>query len=263
MSGWLGSMIDNIAQDVRQDKAMRWDWFQDIRHRKWGKRDRDLTFAREDSRIQRLVADAQAAGVHPLFALGAQLGGVSSGMIMPGGSSAGQSGSAGGGGGPPDRMDIETHQAALEESRARTELLKAQTMDFVAQSQAASQNSRAVQGANSQQDLVKLTPDVQVRARSSMQGQTAGSHPAYRQYVVTDSGLVMDLPYSEEGPSEALENVPLYLWPLIIQHNRAKYGDDWGTRFYQEFVLDRPPIFKPEASRPRPRRFSKWGALRP
>lgn len=262
MTSWIGGMIDNIAQDARQTKSMQYDQLSWIRNRKASKRDRDLIFQREDTAIQRRVADAEAAGVHPLFALGASVG-TSPVMAIGGGSSAGQSQGGGSGMDIPDRMAIESHRAGLEESAARVRLYDAQAADFVAQAAKASRIGRDLQNANVQQDKVKLMADQMTSAQSRDPSVSAGrQHPAYREYVITPYGLKMDLPYSEEGPSEALENVPFYLWPLIIQHNRAKYGDDWGTRFYQEFVLGRSPSYRPESRRPGPLQGGSYDAYK-
>lgn len=243
MAGWLGDMIANIAQDARQTKAVQYDMWTRNKERDYFTADRALNFGREDTAIQRRVADAQAAGVHPLFALGASVGGQGA-YFVSGGSSAAQS-PGGAGMDIPSAMDIEAHNAAMRESGARADM-------YTAQAAEASARARQAQSANVQQDHVKLVADQMTSSQSTDPSVSAGrDHPAYREYVVTQYGLKMDLPYSEEGPSEALENVPFYLWPAIINHNRAKYGDDWGTRFYQEFVLGRAPKYRPESMRPK------------
>lgn len=251
MTSWIGGMIDNIAQDARQTKSVQFDMWKSNKERDYFTSDRGANWLREDTAIARRVADARAAGVHPLFALGAQIQPSPAQYIPAGG------GISGGGGGAsmdiPDAMSVETHRAALGESAARTRLMNAQADDLVAQSAKASQEARDRQNANVQQDKIKLMADQMTSAQSRDPSVSAGrDHPAYREYVVTQWGLKMDLPYSEEGPSEALENVPFYLWPAIVQHNRAKYGDDWGTRFYQEFVLGKAPIYRPYPKRSAP-----------
>lgn len=233
------------------DARMRGKW------RKWFKRDRAANWAREDSEIERRVRDAKRAGVHPLFALGASVSSSPAYQMGDGGTNfdAGGIGRslarvASGRQQEDDAMSRETHEAALEESRARARMYNSQADDFTAQALAASGQARMTQNANVQQDLWKVQPDAMTSAQSRDPSVSAGrAHPAFREYIVSKSGLSMDLPYSDEGPGEALENVPFYLWPLLIQHNRAKYGDDWGTRFFQEMVMDRSPKYR-DASKP-------------
>lgn len=154
---WLGSMIDNIAQDARQTKAVQYDQLSWIRNRKTFKRDRDVNFAREDSAIQRRVEDARKAGVHPLFALGGAVGS-SPAFFMGGGSTAAQSSGGGTGGGPPDAMEVETHKAAMRESSARAAVYEkqAEREDFALQAEKASLAARLVQRSNVNQDVIKV-----------------------------------------------------------------------------------------------------------
>ncbi len=92
------------------------------------KRQRERQYAREDTSIQRRVADARAAGVHPLFALGASL---------PGGSAVQSTGSAAGDAiqsltraiprkGKATGLSLVDH-AAIAESEARTRSSDAST----------------------------------------------------------------------------------------------------------------------------------------
>lgn len=214
------------------------------RARRAFKRDRDVAFGREDTRLQRLVADALAAGIHPLFALGA---GAPANVPMQMDSGA-TNFDASAFGRSLNRLaaqrEAEVHEQTLAESRAREYKAYAEG-DFALSHAIDSFNKRGEQAALVQQDQVKGVPDEMISSKSSDPSSGAGSdHPAFRTYVITQWGLKMDLPYTQEGPGEAMENIALWQWPFIIQHNRSKYGDDWGTRFFREFVNGDAPKFR-------------------
>jgi len=255
MSGeWMSGMFQMIGDSIESNKNLHFQRASQLQDRAHFKRDRDVAFAREDSAIQRRIADARAAGVHPLYALGAS--GLSSPTFQMSPQTALRSTEDLGSsmGKMFDKQSAETHAAALRESKARAGLMEAQANDITQSQLKNSQAARGAQAANVQQDLIKLTPDQMASAQSRDPSVSAGrDHPAYREYTVTKWGLKMDLPYSEEGPSESLENVPFWMWPALVQHNRAKYGDDWGTRFMQEFVFGKAPQYVPESSRRKPR----------
>jgi len=168
----MGEMFQMIGESVQNNKNITFQQMQNVQNRKhfkrdraaqWGREDqlRQEMYGREDSRFQRLISDAEAAGVHPLFAMGAAGGGgasmSSSPMIYAGGQA------------PQSRVDMssvgrmfearerkETHVQALAESRARQKLLEAQTMDVVQKMEEDSNAARVRQRANVNQDIVKV-----------------------------------------------------------------------------------------------------------
>lgn len=180
---WLDSMIDNIAQDARQTKAVQYDQLSWIRNRKVFKRDRDVNFAREDSAIQRRIADARSAGVHPLFALGGSVQS-SPAFFMGGGSTAAQSPGGGGGGGIPDAMEVEAHKAAMRESAARAAVYEkqAEREDFALSAERASALARAKQASNSQQDVLLLPPGPPVSQQNFNVGPSANAQRVQDEY---------------------------------------------------------------------------------
>lgn len=113
--------------------------------------------------IQWRVADAKAAGVHPLFALGASIGS----PVYPSGGNSSQvaadvaSGVSYGFGAPQratqQKMATETHGAALTESASRTKSnLASAARDEAAALELQSRMARNIQRANAIQDKVGL-----------------------------------------------------------------------------------------------------------
>lgn len=86
---------------------------------------------------------------------------------------------------------------------------------------------------------IKPKPDEVLSARPGMPQTTAGRHPSLTEYTVAP-GFQMMLPQSNEGPGEALENVPLMLWPSLIAANSRAYGKGWTEKFFR-FILGQDP----------------------
>lgn len=224
--------------------------------------------------IQWKVQDARAAGLHPLYAIGAA------------GASASPSFAAASGAEFTSRMGQNLSRAAsaamTQEDKAlnnaRLKVLESEAdKNFALASAARSEEQRAwlqqwqsrplnLDGGGIKADpfwalsadsrihrpqsngsrmgdgmpppgQIKGKPDEVISAKVGAPQATAGTHPAWREYQVTP-GFTMQLPYSEEGPGEALENVPFYLWPSVIGYNAKHYGKDWGERFVR-FILGR------------------------
>lgn len=75
-------------------------------------------------------------------------------------------------------------------------------------------------------DRRKVEPNPTFSRDSNFPSTGAGSSPAFRTYELMP-GKLIDLPHTEEGPSEALENLTVTSWPFVIAHNIAHYGADW------------------------------------
>lgn len=189
------------------------------------------------------VEDAKAAGLHPLYAVGAAGASYSPSISVTGGtgeaiSRMGQNISRG------------VYSSATKEEREKHDLELAVLRSTIGENDARanyynSEAARNAQAANVSKpiplpDVIKPKPDEVVSHRGGNPSSGAGTHPAYREYTISRHGLKMELPYSEEGPGESLENIPWYMWPVVIQHNRAKYGPNWGTRFIDEYMYDVP-----------------------
>lgn len=89
------------------------------------------------------------------------------------------------------------------------------------------------------------------------------SFPWFTPYRV-DKDFSIDLPYSQEGPSEARESISLYDWPSIIGHNMRVYGEGWLNRFLR-YTMGMDPNktlrFLPESERAKRRAASRpWAS---
>lgn len=151
-TSWIGPTIQSAdaARDYVNAKI------ENSKARRQARRDTQTMWNREDTAVQRRVADARAAGVHPLFALGGALGGGSPIISntterLPSMASGADWSRAFTG-----KAERQTHEAALRESEARTKLMNAQADDIVQQQLDKSNQVRAVGRANSQQDILKV-----------------------------------------------------------------------------------------------------------
>ncbi len=172
--------------------------------------DKKRARSREDNKIQRTVADARAAGIHPLFALG---------------SAAGQSSSGSTGSGAGDAIrDIRrlakdkargTRQGGLDrtakaESEARARLDNARASEIEQQLEN-SKNARLAQESNYRQDTLK-TP-----------------REAVRTFPLESQGFVgPPKPFMSVGPGGIRKRNPMY---STAQENEDLHGEFVGE-FY-------------------------------
>lgn len=211
------------------------------------------------------VEDAKAAGLHPLFALGGATTSYSpTSYVGDGGRDSGGLGEAISGMGQNVSRAVQAQETApqreqrvmglqLQASQIREN--DARALYYQNEAARSSQSGGGTTAfpvadlyAGLRGNQIVSKPDEVKTTRSDDPSMTAGTHAAMQEYVMTPSGLKMRLPQSDEGPGEAMENVPWYLWPAMIQHNRSYYGGDWGTRFLKEFVLGKPPVYRQHPS---------------
>lgn len=242
----FGGLFQMIGDSIQNNKNLTWNWWS------WNKqkKDRGWQWAREDSQLQRRVEDARKAGVHPLFALGASPNNSQAFPINYGeppfrsSRGFGELGSA-----VSDAISgrsQETHEAAIEESKARTRKYNADAA-FAEKQMGDSLVARAKQEGNVKQDMLKIVPSQQTGHKPGDPGNVHGNHSFSKTYIITQWGLPIDLPDSDEGPGEAMQNVPLWMWPAVIAHNTTKYGDGWITRFVQEYMYNKAPKYRPHS----------------
>lgn len=200
------------------------------------------------------VQDAIEAGVHPLFALGASTSQFAPSPVIP---------MDGGRGGAGRAMGQAIRQvgATAEQYFAQQNLLKMQEAT-VEKDQAIADYYRSEAARNRQIPATKF-PDAVVHSsyeggmptadsptfhdvtkvqasptysRSSSDPQVAaGSAPFWRAFQLRKEGLMIDLPYSEEGPSESLQDLPLWMYPEVVRHNMTRYGANWLIDFLKAY----------------------------
>lgn len=209
--------------------------------------------------VQWRVQDAIAAGVHPLYALGANIptfSPVQTAFEVP--RSLGRSSR---GGGDPMMQAIGAvssfaqayyrNQALEVNSAAQREKDYAQAEYYRALA------SKELQSLNAQppvpdsvvrQGTIGMTGQtdpmfntVEIKAaptfsrHSEVQSSMAGSKPMWQPWQLRDSGLMMDVPWSDEGPMESLREMPVWFMPEFVKHNMERYGANWLVDFLQGY----------------------------
>lgn len=222
--------------------------------------------------IQRRVDDARKAGIHPLYAIGAQT--YNAPAVYTGGTnlsnSLGRAGQDLGTAltrmldrGAQKQKDLNNRllEAQIAESDARKELLLSKS---ARERQAAQQGigvadlgvmdevSGGKPGRTSPgiikesrllskqpgfgEGLIDVRPAQQKTRKKNMPGVIAGLQEGYQTYILP-GGFPIQIPGAEQGSlSEVLEAVPWYAWPGIIQYNSKFYGDPWAKEF-RDFVI--------------------------
>lgn len=216
--------------------------------------------------IQYRVEDAKKAGLHPLYAIGANTYSPSSafvgGQASPGIADAGRHIGQGVSDffSQRDSQRLKDMQLALldgqiKETDARADYYKALAakdrqntgglgvMSEVPQPQVKkgrmSHTFAEMPGQQPllpQESMIEVQPTPQKSKKAKKPGIVSGEHAGYQEFILP-GGLPILLPASEEGAlAEVMEAVPWYMWPGIIQHNSRFYGDPWLNDF-RDFSL--------------------------
>ena len=192
----------------------------------------DMAYEQLNGRLKAASQARDLYGIHPLAALGAPSGG---------GSVSFQSGN--------DRMyDLEQmgqgvkralnagrtavqrrlDELAIEKEEANIDYIRSQT---AASQKAISRTSStvAIRGNPDDTGNVEIVPHKVTSKDSVDSGIAAGLPPAFVTYDA-GNGQVIELPYSEEGPSESLENLPLGL-------DYVKFAELYGKRGLAKYQI--------------------------
>lgn len=202
------------------------------------------------------VADAKAAGVHPLYALGASTPSyspvhqVGTGAI---GRSVAQAGEAIAGG-------VARHQEknankvlaalAIRQATANTQIAE---LDYVMMADAYAQQKSGVGNVNAQQDRIenaivanedqiKVVPKEIVSRSSTDKSMTPGSEPAWRK-VDMGGGTYILAPQSDEGWAEGLEGIAPQILTAIKNYTHFTGRTwDWGIKNLEK--IRNTPMFQ-------------------
>ncbi len=177
--------------------------------------DQKRQMGHDSTRIRRTVADARAAGVHPLFALGGATGGSS--QLPPTGNYVGnaltslarqreQKGR--------DSKQSLVDQALVESSQASARLAGARA-DTVEWELANSINKRNEQNSNVQQDLIDIQPVTRNIPETGNPSKLPGVQPAWTKFQIYPD-LIVDAPAEEI--SELFESPGM--WPMVWEENK-------------------------------------------
>lgn len=254
LGGMLGSSGSRHAADVQRDLGLH-AFAHDTA---WRLRDEQTQREFAQHGVRWRTEDAIAAGLHPLFALSGagatfspspsavNFGDFGSGMRARGKE---QMGDALARAGQDIARAVAAGQTTEQRQRAQMELqvMAARAENDIAQ--ASYWRSKANDIGNpgaAPLDIMQGTPNVEgaiphafffdrsrirpsdVFSRSSNDPATAaGTGPFWRSYQLTRHGFVVDLPWSEEGPSETMQDMPMWFWPVVVRHNVDKYGASW------------------------------------
>lgn len=188
------------------------------------------------------MEDAIAAGLHPLYALGGSSAAFSPNPIVVGGDrSMGRAlADAGQNLGRAiqaqqtsaqriaEAQALELQAAQIDETDARADYYRSQAARNAQFGVGSSPFPMAGQPNRQetfegQYDRILPKASEQESMSSNFPGAQAKITPFWGRYQ-TDDGQLLFLPYSDEGPSEVLENIPLWFWPSIVEYNRRKLG---------------------------------------
>jgi hypothetical protein len=205
------------------------------------------------------MAAAKQHGIHPLVALGVSPSTSSGGSVYGGASKdMGQNVSRA----AKALQDIGDRKKqrvaedlALEHARLENELLKSQiTSVNKASNPAVGKGSDYLvdgQGnSNVQDDKVQVQPHKVISKSGKDKGLGAGMPPAFIKYDL-GSGQTIELPFSEEGPSEAMESLPAPIEQL-------KALELYGKRYYNKIPPGTISKRMPKWMADMLRRYGKW-----
>lgn len=255
-----GNFLGGLANIYQGNKAMR-------QEEHLAQRNIDYQKEYAQNALQWRINDGKAAGLHPLFSMGAQLPSFTPVAVSDRGSAQSAQGwsdigrSIGDGAAAYAKWKQDRKFDQIEQGvRDGKDYTKVHTLqDQIMQTEAdlreesvtaarLDNDIRRLELENRYQnkagqidnpepemsDAVNYKPDQVIRGSN---GQTAGTHPAWKKWQL-DKDLYIDLPWSDEGVAESLEGAPIWLQALIIKRNTAKYGEAWRKRALEALGLD-------------------------
>lgn len=205
------------------------------------------------------VEDAKAAGLHPLYALGAQTMGYAPSYVGedPMGRAVAEAGQSIGNAVARTLSPLEAKSAQLDLEWKKAQIKRTEMETYLDGIRAA-EIGRSLQGARGAPGYVEssVVPegqqpmalsqgavDVQAVPRASNAPGKLWSESGYipGMSLVKFPDFDMYLPSSGLGGeswTEVMENVPMVLWPGLIEFNRKIFGESWSKKVANFFVHD-------------------------
>lgn len=222
------------------------------------------------------VEDAQKAGVHPLFALGASTQGFAPNPVIPddfGISQAGQgignavAASAQNGDREMLKMQMSAMRSATLKDEAEAMYWQAQTAKLMHEMNNSAPFPELITDQNTykgtvndQQQVYNPYSDAIVRRMSPTQmdiegvepvaiGTNSGSvenagrgHQMWTEWKTTNGPVVLPRIGNDTNLMESLEGLDVKIWPVIIAENRRQYGDAGVKRLMQLYNPGKNPV---------------------
>lgn len=188
------------------------------------------------NRLRYMVKDAEAAGIHPLYALSGGAPGFQSSSVVSGGASAG---AAAGQGYLQATHNKELQKQQLNAAKLDNELrgiqvaLARQDLISRGRDQIAGTSNNVAMGGPVPQDMIQPEPAKIPSASSKDPSRSAGVSPGMKRYRIgtTKNGtpITVDLPWSDEGPAESMEGLGalgMSIWKNAERgENKLKYWE--------------------------------------
>lgn len=231
--GFFDELAGNLVGELFKDNK-------DQRNEPWYQADKNEALQREFAQngLRWKVADAQAAGLSPLFAVGGAGAAFSPNPITIGGQDSdfgermGQS-VARAVSGQSTSAEKALHVAQLRVLESQADKNQAEAFYYASQASRGTQSAGQSgsfppvvgPGSGIEGMVTPKAPDA-IAPRVNDASLQATQNPFWERHQLGD-GTVIDLPRSDEGPAEAAENPTL--WPSIVVRNLQQHGARWPS----------------------------------
>jgi hypothetical protein len=188
-----------------------------------------LTRSQNYHAFEATIEAAKANKIHPLAAIGTSVGGASmpiynnneSGQIIDGQNLGRAAASIFSG-----KRERQMQDLALERAHLENDLLRSQITSVNSQPGDAPTPVVGSSPINGNRDNVDYQPHEEISKRGDDSGVAAGLPPGLAEYDIGNNQTII-LPYTQEGPGEAMEN-------MSFPFNKIKEAEFWYKRYYKK-----------------------------